>query len=307
MPTISVNNLTLAYEILGSGPVVVWTPGGWFPRENWVYLNAGCLADSYCVLLWDRRNSGASDVAIEDAPSEFQLWTDDLHHLLKALNLSPAYLAGGSAGSLFSLLMAHRYPADVKGLILIDTPANELDIIKPIFDAHYLQLAEIAESKDMAAVIAHSTDAWVRMASAKAKPDDWLLNWVAGMITMNPANHARLLAIEPRQFARIMKKWGDLCEKWILAKRFHVCGLSDEEVRQITAPTLVIHGFDPVHPRLEAEAVYQLLPNAEWLEFSDHYSREMLERMVASDGLWHEKSILSMPLIKAFLQRVEAK
>ena len=83
MPQITANNITLAYDVLGKGPPVVWTTGGWFPRIGRDYLNAGYLSANYQVLLWDRRNSGASDIAIEDAPSEFHLWTDDLHWLLK--------------------------------------------------------------------------------------------------------------------------------------------------------------------------------------------------------------------------------
>ena len=42
MPHINVNGVTLAYEVFGEGSPMVWTPGGWFPRDNWVYLNAGC-------------------------------------------------------------------------------------------------------------------------------------------------------------------------------------------------------------------------------------------------------------------------
>src|SRR5687768_6013810 len=130
MPRISVNGVSLAYEVLGDGSPIVWTPGGWFPRDNWVYLNAGSLASQYKNLLWDRRNCGASDVRIEDAPSELHLWADDLHHLLHTLNLSPAYLAGGSNGCRLSLLMAHRYPDDVKAIILIDPPTDAFDILR---------------------------------------------------------------------------------------------------------------------------------------------------------------------------------
>lgn len=306
MPTLRVNDVTLAYEVLGNGPVVVWTPGGWFPRNEWAYLNAGCFCADYTSLLWDRRNSGLSDVAIDDAPSEFHLWADDLHALLNALQMSPAYLAGGSAGNLFSLLMAHRYPADVKGLILVGSPTNDLPLIGPLLEAHYLQLAEVA-AKGMEAVISHSTDAWVRMAFAKAEPEDWLLNWVAATIAVNPENHARLLAMEPTKFATLMKKWGNLGLDWASSKRFHLCGLSDEQVHQITAPALVIQGFDELHPRQEAEELYRLLPNAAWVDFAHHYPQETIEQMAASELLWHQQSFLSMPFIRQFLQRIESK
>ena len=56
MPRIHVNDVTLAYEVLGEGPPMVWTPGGWFGRTNWVYLSAGCLCSTHTSVLWDRRN-----------------------------------------------------------------------------------------------------------------------------------------------------------------------------------------------------------------------------------------------------------
>ena len=149
MPKIRVNGVTLAYELFGEGPPVVWTPSGWSPRNNFSYLVAGRLSANYRVLLWDRRNTGASDIGIEDAPSDIHLIVDDLHHLLEALDMSPAYLAGKCSGQTLSLMMAHRYPADVKGLILVATPTDDLDISKPIGDALGNKAAAVAEEKGM--------------------------------------------------------------------------------------------------------------------------------------------------------------
>ena len=61
MAQITVNNITLAYDILGKGTPLVWTPGGWFPRNNWTYLAAGFQMANYQNLVWDRRNSGVKE------------------------------------------------------------------------------------------------------------------------------------------------------------------------------------------------------------------------------------------------------
>lgn len=306
MPKIHVNRVTLAYETLGDGPPIVWTPGGWLPRDEWSYFYAGALANAYTVLLWDRRNSGASDLAVDEAASEFELWADDLHALLQALGLSPAYLAGGSAGSLFSLIMAQRYPADVKGLILIDSPTSELAQLKPILAARYLEFAEIAATRGMAAVSDYSTAAWMRMATAQAQAGDAFRTWIAASVAQNPGNHARLLAMDAQKFARQMEQWGELAMQWAARGRFAVAGLSDAQLGQITVPTLIAHGFDPLHPRAAAEMVYRRLPRAEWLEFSAHYAAEIVARAAASDTFWNQKSLLALPMIREFLRRVEA-
>src|SRR5688572_4832520 len=157
MPKINVGDITLAYELWGQGTPIVITPGAWFPRNVYSYHVAGRLSAHHTVLLWDRRNSGASEIKIEDAPHETYLAAVDLHHLLKALNLPPVYLAGGSNGSTFSLYMAHQYPEDVKGLILMNPPTDDITFLKPILDARYYKLADVAEKEGMQGVIDEST------------------------------------------------------------------------------------------------------------------------------------------------------
>jgi pimeloyl-ACP methyl ester carboxylesterase len=306
MARISVNNITLAYEVMGKGPPIVWTPGAHFPRDNFVYQLAGRFSTNHKVLIWDRRNAeGASDITIEDAPSDWHLWTDDLHHLLNALNMSPACVAGASSGHILSLLMAHRYPEDVQAIILYDTPTDNLDLKKALADAVYLQFADVAERKGMQAVIEHSTEAWVRLVSSKSDIEgfDWAIKRFAETILMNPSNRDRLLSMEPKRFASIMRKYSD----WVLSGRFHLSGLSDEELGRITAPALVLHGFDDVHPRDTAEELHRLLPNSEWVEYSDLYTQEVIDQVRESDNIFTEKATLSMPSIEEFLQRIESK
>lgn len=304
MPRMNVNNVTLAYEVLGDGSPIVWTPGAWFPRDNWVYLNAGCLAADYKVLLWDRRNCGASDVQLEDAPSELHLWTDDLHHLLHALDLSPTYLAGASKGCVFSLLMAHRYPDDVRGLILIDSPTNDRDMLRPFADARYYDLANTAATRGMSAALTQSTDAWSRIITGTSTSNgfEWFAKWMAETSVANVSNRERFLAMNPQFFATLLTKWGDA----ELSNRSHVGWLTNEELGQITVPALVAPGLDPLHPRHTAEVLYQLLPDAAWVELADYYPQATLKRVAASDALSTEKAVVTIPFIKQFLQQLES-
>ena len=194
MAKIKVNNITLAYETLGEGKPIVFTPGVFLPRDNWAYLQAGRFSKDYKVLLWDRRNTGMSDIGIEDSVSEWHLWTDDLHNLLNAIDMSPAYIAGGSAGNVLSLLMANRYPEDVKALILYHSPTNDPQYINAMAYARYLQFAEVAENHGIQAVIDLSTDAWVRVITLKSDPNglDSALSWIAESIAANPNNRERI-------------------------------------------------------------------------------------------------------------------
>jgi pimeloyl-ACP methyl ester carboxylesterase len=304
MPKITVNGVTLAYELFGQGPPVVWTPAGWFPRNEYSYLLAGRLSTNYRVLLWDRRNTGESDIGIEDATSDMHLMTDDLHHLLAALDMSPAYLAGRCYGHALSLLMAHRYPEDVKALVLNNTPGDDPELGDPIVNAYLDKPAAAAEESGMQAVIDCSTKAWVRLVSGTSEPGSWdgLLKGWAETILMNPGNRDRLLAMDPTAFAAIMRKWGN----WYKAGFGHSHGLSYEIIRTIAQPALVLHGFDAIHPRKAAEELYRQLPNAEWVEYTDRWSQEEFDQ-VREEGPAIQKVALILPFIEEFLQRIESE
>ena len=257
MPTIEVNGVNIAYEIAGEGPTVVWTSGGWFPRESESYIVVGHLCCDFKVLLWDRRYGGASGFGISDSPSTWHLFTDDMHQILKSLKIGPAYICGGSGGMLFSLLMAHRYPEDVKGLVLFGPPTDDIELLKPLTDGWYLFLADIAEQEGMQAVIDASANPPEGMEGA------WLANWIAAC-AQKEEDRNKILSTEPIAFATILRKWAN----WFHSPTMHLVNLSDEELNNIKVPTLVASSFNSFHPEHTARNLFSRLPNAEWVDYS---------------------------------------
>src|SRR5580700_3750316 len=117
MPIAQINGLDIAYEVLGEGEPWVITPGGRFSKDA---PGIGELAASLAqagkkVLVWDRPNTGASDVCFEGA-SESAMQADVLASLLAGLDMAPAVVAGGSGGSRVSLLTAARHPQVARAL-----------------------------------------------------------------------------------------------------------------------------------------------------------------------------------------------
>ncbi len=49
-----------------------------------------------------------------------QRWTDDLHRLIRAIGEAPVVLVGHSFGACIVRVYAHRFPADVSALVLVD-------------------------------------------------------------------------------------------------------------------------------------------------------------------------------------------
>lgn len=79
------------------------------------------LSDDYRMCVYDRRNLGNSDTV--DAPQSPDDAMSDLHNLLAAAQVEPPYvLLGASFGGLLSYLYANRYPGEVVGMVLLDSP-----------------------------------------------------------------------------------------------------------------------------------------------------------------------------------------
>ena len=120
-----VRGVCINYEIIGSsGPFIALTPGSRRSYGELGALSKTIAASGYRVLLHDRRNCGASDVAFDGSASEHEVWADDLHALGKALGALPMYVGGSSAGARLAILYAMRHPDGLRGLLL---PRTGLD------------------------------------------------------------------------------------------------------------------------------------------------------------------------------------
>src|SRR6202035_3965910 len=118
MPVANIRGVDLHYEILGErGPFVALQPGGRRAGAAVKSLGQKIAEAGYRVVIYDRRNTGASTVAIE-GDSENDVWADDLHALLGQLDALPAYIGGSSSGCRLALVLALRPPAAVRGLLL---------------------------------------------------------------------------------------------------------------------------------------------------------------------------------------------
>lgn len=113
--------VSLAYEVQGSGPLVVFLHGIGGNRTNW-YGQLDHFSDKFCAVTWDARGYGASD----DSPQtlKFSDYADDLAHLLDHLKTDCAHLVGLSMGGMILQDFYNRYANRVATLSLVDTSAG---------------------------------------------------------------------------------------------------------------------------------------------------------------------------------------
>ncbi len=113
--------VSLAYDIQGSGPLLVFLHGIGGNRTNWQEQLAHFGA-KFCAVSWDARGYGASDDLPH--PLQFSDYGDDLLHLLDHLQAERAHLVGLSMGGMIVQDFYGRYPARVATLTLVDTSSG---------------------------------------------------------------------------------------------------------------------------------------------------------------------------------------
>src|SRR5947209_8914556 len=106
----------VAYEVAGTGPLVVCVPGMGDLRASYRFLRPALVAAGYRVVLMDLRGHGDSDTSFTQYGDEAT--AEDITALLEHLG-SPAVLVGNSMAAGAAVLVAARRPAGVSGLVLV--------------------------------------------------------------------------------------------------------------------------------------------------------------------------------------------
>ncbi len=106
--------VSIAYEVQGSGPLVVFLHGIGGNRTNW-YEQLDHFGDRFCAVTWDARGYGASDDSPQ--PLKFSDYADDLNRLLDHFKAERAHLVGLSMGGMIIQDFYDRYPQPRSNII----------------------------------------------------------------------------------------------------------------------------------------------------------------------------------------------
>ncbi|HWO42154.1 MAG TPA: alpha/beta hydrolase [Candidatus Eisenbacteria bacterium] len=280
MPRANVRGASINYKVLGSdGPWVALSPGG---RRDLGAVEplARHVADrGHRVVIFDRRNCGASDVVIDGEDSEYEIWADDLHELLTQLGGLPAFIGGSSSGCRTSLLFALRHPESVRGLLLWRVTGGRF-ACERLAQEYYGQYISAARQGGMAAVC--EMEHWKERIEAR------------------PENRERLMNMDPDRFIAVMSHWR---EYFIRGIDLPVIGATEAELKSITAPACIIPGNDNTHSQQTGENLGRLVPDSEvHVLFPKHYDADLSPREE-----WDEKAPEMAALFSDFIKRVVAR
>jgi len=234
MPEITVNDLTLYYELHGpeDGEVVVLSNGIMMSTAAWAYQTAA-LAAHMRVLLYDCRGMWRSEHP--SGPYSMEQHADDLAALMDALKIEKAHIAGISYGSEISMIFALRYPHKTKTLIIMDGVSQ----IDPLLYHQTLPWLMAAERKD--------AELLLRTSVHFNYGEDWI------------ASHAEAIEKSIPRFAQL-----GMDAMVELMKAFYKLDITDQ-LGAIKVPTLVVIGEDDlIKGRKYSDIIVSRIPHAEY-------------------------------------------
>src|ERR1700720_4755528 len=239
MPVSKVNGVSINWRVVGDGgPWVVMTTGGRRGHDEFIPLAEKIAEYGFRVMLHDRRNTGASDILIAGDEGEEVIWTRDMHALLSEQGALPAFLCGSSAGARTSILFYLRFPQAVRGLLLLRVTGGAFAAGR-LPEQYYGQYIRAAQLGGMAAVC--DTEQYRERIAA------------------NPKNRDVLMAMDPKRYIAVMEHWHKL---FLAGANFTIMGVTDDQLRSIKAPTIVIPGNDNTHNSASGRAAQKLIPGS---------------------------------------------
>jgi pimeloyl-ACP methyl ester carboxylesterase len=279
MPIASIRGVDINYQVLGDhGPWLALQPGGRRALSGVKSLAEKLAEAGNSVLIYDRRNTGASGVAFE-GNSENEVWAEDLRELLTQLDALPAFIGGSSSGCRLALLFALRYPSAVRGLLLWRVTGGPY-AAQRLVQNYYSQYIDLARQGGMPAVCdsEHFRE----------------------VIAANPANRARLMGLDLKEFVALMERWRQSFNE---GADHPVIGLSPAELRSMMMPACIIPGNDRVHPRSPGQTAHRLLPNAEYHEV---LAEDRPDQDIATED-WEKKEGLLAAIFIDFIRRQQQR
>jgi pimeloyl-ACP methyl ester carboxylesterase len=244
---IDISGIGIEYELLGppGAHAVAIVPGGRYSMQadGVRELGEALAAGGKRVLLFDRPNCGASDISF-DGDNEQALQGRVLTQLIRALDLGPTAIGGGSAGSRTTLLAAAHDPEAVSHLLQWWISGGVVALM--LLGASYAcEPAVAARVGGMEAVAG-------------------LPLW-AEQLKRNPRNREILLGQDPESFVAKMQQWASA---FVASESSPVPGMSPEAFARLTMPVMIVRASptDIWHPAETSDWVRRLVPHAEVVE-----------------------------------------
>ena len=259
--TAAVDGATLAYREQGDGEPVVFVHGTSSDLRTWEQ-QLPAIAASHRAIAYSRRYAPPNEDIDPDADDQMLPHVDDLVAFMRALTAAPAHLVGHSWGAFICLLAAIRHPQLVRSLVLAEPPVLTLFTSVP---PRLTELRRLFVRRPRTALAILSFGAKTHWPAQKAlrrgEDEAALLRMAYGMLGRDA-------------YKRLPEARKQQARENINTLRAQVLGagfppLSEDDVRSVAAPTLLLSGErSPAYPLRLTDGLQQLMPNAERVEIA---------------------------------------
>jgi pimeloyl-ACP methyl ester carboxylesterase len=257
--TADVNGAALAYREQGEGESVVFVHGSASDLRSWEQ-QLPAIGTSYRAIAYSRRYARPNQDIEPGADDQMLPHVDDLGALLRMLDAAPAHLVGHSWGAFICLLTAIRQPQLVRSLVLAEPPVLSLFMSTPPRPTELLRLF-VRRPRTARVILGFTVKTAFPAMKAFRRGDDEqaMQTFIYGFLGKEA--YERL----PEERIQQLRENVNTLRAQMLGAGFPP--LSEDEVRRVVAPTLLMTGeCSPAFPLRLTDRLQQLLPNAERVE-----------------------------------------
>jgi len=263
MATVKANDIEMYYEITGNGPPLTMIMGLGCSSRQWKWM-VPILAESFRVITFDNRGVGRTSKP--DMEYTTDLFADDIAALLNTLGIERTHIFGISVGGMIAQKFALNYPEMVDRLVLGCTMPNFFHLPPATEDSQRMQESQLLPPDK-------SVDVMMSLFLSEkffSESPDLAAQLKEVMLTEK---------IEQGEDAFLLQLGAAMNHDTL------------EQVKHITAPTLVITGdLDPIAPAENARFLAEQIPDSTLVELPG-----------VRHAFWVERFEESSNIIKKFL------
>lgn len=257
--TAEVNGVRLVYREQGEGEPVVFVHGSASDLRTWA-PQVPAIGGSYRAVAYSRRYARPNEDIAPGIDDQMLPHVDDLVSFLGTIGAAPAHLVGNSWGAFICLLAAIRHPQVVRSLVLEEPPVLSLFVSTPPRLGELLPLL-VRRPRTALAILKFGagTVAPTQKAFRRGDDEQAMRSFVSGVLGREAYEQV------PEERRQQMRENLSALRAQLLGAGFPP--LADDEVRGVTAPTLLLTGEHsaPVLRRL-SERLNELLPKSRHVE-----------------------------------------
>jgi 3-oxoadipate enol-lactonase len=262
MPTTQVGSHTVYYDDYGAGHPVLFISGLGSTRQGW-WKQLEPFSRKFRVINMDNRDAG--DSALGAGPYTIADMSEDTAGVIKNLDLGRTHIIGISMGGMIAQELAIRHPELVDKLVLVSTTTGGPTNVnaKPEIAALLMSTSDDIETRVRRTFTAIAGEGYMA-----THPED--LDQIVESATAKP--------MSPESYQRQLG-----------ACMVHLSKGVAEQLGQITAPTLVVHGdCDPLIPYPNGQYLAEHIKGARLITFPgvghismiespERFNREVIE------------------------------